>query len=525
MRIRTRIVSLVTILLILMSLASAFSLFEIRSIGTEIVGVTEEDIPLSNMVMEIAAAQLEQSIVFERGLRYGMEPFGTDRFARAPFDKAQKDFEILGERIYRALAQGKVFANKVFQARADRPSRRELDQAIQKLAGIEEVYRDYERHAKEVFRLVDTGDTKQAEIEALSITVEEERLRSLVRSALRLVSGVTDESAERSARVKQDAQRFMLAFALVTITVGVTLAILITTSITRPLGRAVHIAEQIAVGNKEIDIRTDSPGEVGQLLTAMREMLSAVVESERVLREQAEELTRSNKELEQFAYVASHDLQEPLRMVASYTQLLAKRYKDKLDADANEFISYAVGGVTRMQNLINDLLLYSRVGRKEKALQPVSLSQAVDQAKENLRAAIDESSAEVEVGPLPTVTGDLTLLTQLFQNLLGNAIKFRGSNVPKIAVRAMAQNKQGEWQVRVVDNGIGIDPQFADRIFNIFQRLHTQAEYSGTGIGLAICRKIVERHGGRIWVESSLGSGAQFCFTFPMIGDRNEHSA
>lgn len=233
------------------------------------------------------------------------------------------------------------------------------------------------------------------------------------------------------------------------------------------------------------------------------------------LSERAKDLARSNPELQQFAYVASHDLQEPLRMVASFTQLLAKRYNDKLGDDAREFIHYAVDGATRLQTLISDLLSYSRVGTHAKTLQLTQCDALLNRVLNSLKLAIQDTGATITRDPLPVVMADEGQLGQLLQNLLTNAMKFRGEKPTQVHISAARDGAL--WRISVRDNGIGIPAEHAERIWVIFQRLHTKAEYPGTGIGLAICKKISERHGGNIWVEPSPGGGSTFCFTIPVV--------
>ena len=228
------------------------------------------------------------------------------------------------------------------------------------------------------------------------------------------------------------------------------------------------------------------------------------------------ELRRSNAELAQFAYIASHDLQEPLRMVTSFLKLLEERSQDVLDDKANTYIGFAVDGADWMQKLIDDVLAYSRVGANGSEFRLVSCEEALDRALANLRTVVGESAAVVTRGPLPAVMADDVELVELFQNLIGNAIKFRNADAPRIHVSA--QSAGSEWVVSVRDNGIGLDMRHAERVFEVFQRLHPRGKYPGTGIGLAVCKKIVERHGGRIWVESEPGKGSTFRFTLPLAG-------
>lgn len=242
------------------------------------------------------------------------------------------------------------------------------------------------------------------------------------------------------------------------------------------------------------------------------------------LAEKVEELARSNRDLEQFAYVASHDLQEPLRMVGAYTQLLAERYRGKLDEQADKYINYAVDGAERMQSLIHDLLAFSRVGRQETELRHINCNEAVGQALKDLQGAITESGAVIHHENLPWLNANQSQLKQVFQNLIGNAIKFRGSNIPVIHISA--ERRGAEWIFSVADNGIGISAEHAENVFIIFNRLHTRTEYPGNGIGLAICKKIIERHRGRIEAMSREGGGTIFRFTLPVarLADGGESS-
>jgi PAS domain S-box-containing protein len=254
----------------------------------------------------------------------------------------------------------------------------------------------------------------------------------------------------------------------------------------------------------------DESGEVIGVFAAARDITERK-KAEEILKLKLEELARSNAELEQFAYVASHDLQEPLRMITSYLQLLQRRYQGKLDEKADKYIYYAVDGASRMQILINDLLEFSRVTTRAKEPEPTDCEFILDQVLSNLDLYIEDNKATVSHDPLPEAMADNTQLAQIFQNLIINGIKFHSEEVPKIHISA--EKKANEWLFSVKDNGIGIDPQYSEKIFEVFKRLHRKEEYPGTGIGLAICKKIIERHSGRIWVESELGKGSTFYFT------------
>ena len=325
---------------------------------------------------------------------------------------------------------------------------------------------------------------------------------------------------------KNMADFLTAAFAAIVVLIAIGIAgalVALRVTTTRPLRRLSRSVRRIARGEFQHEIARSGARDVvelGEDVDSMRRRivaeLSSLREAHDQLDEQARELTRSNAELEQFAYVASHDLQEPLRKVASFCQLIEQRYGDQLDERGQQYIAFAVDGAKRMQQLINDLLAFSRVGRAA-AEQVVSGDDVLRQALASLGHAIDETGARIESGPLPPVRGEPTLLAAVFQNLIGNALKFRGNGAPP-HVTISAERRGDEWVFTCADDGIGIEPQYAERVFMIFQRLHPKDAYAGTGIGLAMCRKIVEYHGGRIWLDTDAPADrTTFRFTLPVI--------
>lgn len=351
-------------------------------------------------------------------------------------------------------------------------------------------------------------------------------------SALNLCILTEKDQADAFATINHmgaDIQRTILFAVLASLVVGLQ----VTRSITGPLRKLEEGAEQIGGGRLDHHISVSGGDEIEHLAATFNQMAARLNEADKEnlrliadlrtwnqeLSQKSEALERSNKELELFAYVASHDLQEPLRMVASYLQLLERRYKDQLDAEAHEFIDFAVDGATRMKTLINDLLAYSGISTHGKELVPTEVQTAVDRVLRNVEIAVEESQASITQTPLPKLMANEGQLVLLFQNLIANAIKFRGQKRPEIHIAAQKTEDGQYWRFSVQDNGIGLDPQFKERIFVVFQRLHSQSEYAGTGIGLAVSKRIVERHGGCIWVESQPAEGATFYFTLPIMNE------
>lgn len=342
------------------------------------------------------------------------------------------------------------------------------------------------------------------------------------RSAVdRLRARVLPARAEARDRLDRNADIvlfWVLGTGIVVLVSVAGVAMVLRGALVRPLERLARGVRKVARGDFDHEVAGSGAREVVDLGEDVDAMRARIVAELAALREAEADLRRSNAELEQFAYVASHDLQEPLRKVASFCQLLQQRYGGQLDARADQYIGFAVDGAQRMQDLINDLLAFSRVGRVEQAHTDVDCAALLARVRTDLSRAIEESGATIEAEELPTVRGDASLLRLVFQNLCANAIKFRGEEPP--VVRIGVEREDDCWRFAVSDNGIGIDPEYAERIFVLFQRLHPRSQYEGTGIGLAMCRKIVEYHGGRMWLDperAAAGGGSTFYFTLPVL--------
>lgn len=360
---------------------------------------------------------------------------------------------------------------------------------------------------------------------------EFDRLRSLFETQNTHLVQARDTAVRELDEIRTVRNGVLISMLIAFTVTIVLLAVLMRRALVRPLAALAAACRRIAEGSFAESIVAQGPKDIRGIandVEYMRQRIVDELDASRAATEaldiHAEELRRSNAELEQFAYVASHDLQEPLRKVASFCQLLEKRYGDKLDERGTEYIGFAVDGAKRMQVLINDLLTFSRVGRLNATETEVDLDTALDNALGNVSTSIEESGAVIErpAGGLPTINGDPTLLTMLWQNLVGNAVKFRRDGVaPRIVIDCAPSTDADDqsWSFSLTDNGIGIAPEFADKVFIIFQRLHGRDAYTGTGIGLALCKKIVEHHGGNISIDTTYTEGTRFRFTLPMAAD------
>ncbi|WP_068278592.1 sensor histidine kinase [Aldersonia kunmingensis] len=441
------------------------------------------------------------------------------------------------EPFYTGQASENIAAQNIRELVGDR---RELVADLEAIEQASELWRT--NYAEPLIASVVAGEPELVDGQtALQGKAEFDRMRTLFDKQNEDLRTARSDAVDDLEQIRGWRNMVLIALVMVFFVTMLLLAVLVRSAVTRPLGALAAACRRITQGNFGERIVPQGPKDIRAIATDVENMRQRIVDEldaarqarERLaeqadaLDEQAIELRRSNAELEQFAYVASHDLQEPLRKVASFSQLLEKRYGDQLDDRAHEYIGFAVDGAKRMQVLINDLLTFSRVGRLNVATSDVDLDSAVNTALDNLSTTIEENGAQIVLpeGPLPHVSGDPTLFVMLWQNLIGNAVKFRQPDTaPRIVVEyEPGPENDGEWLFSVTDNGIGIGEEFVDKVFVIFQRLHGRDVYTGTGIGLALCKKIVEYHGGTIWIDSSFTEGTRFHFTLPVAVEN--HSA
>ncbi len=440
----------------------------------------------------------------------------ADRQFLAPYTAGKEDEADSAARLGRLLA--------------DREELLDDTRAIQRAAASWR--RDY---ADPLVASVTPGDARRTDSRAAERGKEAfDHIRALFETQNEHLAQARETGHAELVRVRTQRNWVLSALVAAFLLGGALMAALIRVLVARPLSRLRSASRQVADGDFDEHIAAHGPSDVRSVAQAVEDMRRRVVtelgasqdarqrlvEQAADLDAQAEELRRSNAELEQFAYVASHDLQEPLRKVASFCQLLEKRYGDKLDERGTQYIDFAVDGAKRMQVLINDLLTFSRVGRLNDAHVSVPLDAALDKALANLSTAIEDAGARIErPAKLPEITGDPTLIVMLWQNLIGNAVKFRRPDHPaeiRITCDEAPGGTEGPgWRLCVSDNGIGIPEEFTEKVFVIFQRLHGRDAYSGTGIGLALCKKITEHHGGRIWIDPGYTQGTRFCFSLP----------
>ncbi len=382
-----------------------------------------------------------------------------------------------------------------------------LDPGEGRLQQIRKTQLEFEAVMDEMFKLILAGDFKNAD------AFDKERVDPTFDALSGLLANASTAYSERAQQIERASE---IGSAIIAITAGIIIGILLLQFQKIQQRAELMAVEQKALRKAHYELEKQVQERTSELAKINEALKAEIQERKRIeeeLRQRTEELARSNADLEQFAYVASHDIQEPLRMVSGFTQLLARRYKGRLDRSADKFIDYIVDGAIRMRRMVEDLLSYSRIGTHGRPLEPTDCEAVLDQVLTNLKVAIEQNNAVMTHDPLPTVMADISQMVQLFQNLISNSIRYRGAETPRIHISA--ERKKDDWVFSVRDNGRGIAPEFFRRLFQLFQREHPEREYSGTGIGLAICKRIVERHGGRIWAESEVGKGSIFYFTIP----------
>ncbi|MBF0189170.1 MAG: HAMP domain-containing protein [Magnetococcales bacterium] len=502
--------------LLLTIAVGSYGLRQIIRTGEVLERISTYHMPLIKQIGDMEHKQLEQVALFQQIIRHTV------------LDEQQQLQQVIAH--YRQLEKEKqsIMAKSLVLGRAllEQQSARPVASAsFQKahtefLQHLEQLQAPTEHLRHAVESQLDRWLTQTGTISGQVVSLLEEEEKALYLKSedlLQRIENLTSMSVQYSERVERQALWMVSGMVILAILLGIALTTTILKGILNPLQTAKEVAQQISRNDYAIEWPDNrSHDELGELLEALHSMSETIQQTQRALELEQKELTRSNDELQQFAYVASHDLQEPLRAVASFAELLRENYHGRLDEDADEFIDFIFEGATRMQHLINALLAYSRIHTHAQPHEPVSLETVLEDILQNLSMAIQKAGAKViRDRPLPTIMGDAVQMGQLLQNLISNAIKFQSDNPPRIQIDA--QEKPEGWTIRVKDNGIGLDEQYKERIFAIFQRLHTRDEYEGTGIGLAVCKRIVEQHHGSIQVTSSLGTGATFSIDLPRV--------
>ncbi|MBF0622299.1 MAG: hypothetical protein HQL54_10285 [Magnetococcales bacterium] len=504
--IRARLYGVMLVGGIMTFLVGLFALFQLLLINDEMNRVSSSYLPMVLQLTEIQQNQTKQEKILDHLLL--LPPYGnTEKTA------LKETYQTL-ENNKQAAYETSVELGRLLLAGEKIGSQKEaIKQIINQLNEIKHHLIEIRTTSEHYFSSFPLETSQDTTSDTTTLKTQHHHLAIQLEQLLLHLEKTTQKSLQLSEQAEKNAINWFVGLLIAALMLGYILSTLLSNSILSSLKYASKLADNISQGNYMVDQNVTIPSnEMGTLLESMVNMAHSLETSQIALKKESLELTRSNQELQQFAYVASHDLQEPLRAVASFAQLLEENYKDQLDEDANEFIDYIVNGAQQMQHLINDLLTYSRVHTQAKPLEPVSLNTVFEDILRRLRLLIHESNTVISVqNSLPMVMADEVQLGQVIQNLISNAIKFRSDLTPDIQITVTEVHNR--YQISITDNGIGIDPRYKDRIFEIFQRLHTRDEYSGTGIGLAVCKRIIERHGSDIDVRSKLGEGSTFLFS------------
>ena len=508
LRIKTRIFLAIFSGIFLALLVGISSLTLLDSITDEMDTIAEEHIPLTMLISEIQHHQWSQSGTLERILRLYFMQNGQHGVKNAE-QEFWRQSVITNKKIKESIEA--VTAAIRSSSSKETPSR--LNKIFSYLQSIDTHHDHFDQQAKRLFGIFANEQTEKSKRLIEQIEEKEALFHSELIEFQREVMAFTAESVQTTQRHEKTGYYNILILLSVGCLSGLLLTMIIARSILVPLKHAVIISERIAANDLDIEVGPLEEHELGRLLASMENMAHSLKNAQENLEKKVEELARSNADLQQFAYVASHDLQEPLRTIASFSQLLAERYQGKLDSDADEFIAFIVAAANEMRTLIDDLLTFSRISTHAKPMEIVGGEALIHTILSRLQTVIQNENAVITCGKMPNFHADKGQMIQLFQNLISNAIKFHGKEPPQVHIQASRQ--QDTWVFSVKDNGIGIDAKYGKRIFEVFQRLHTKEAFSGTGIGLAVCKKIVERHGGKLTVISKPGKGATFFVSIP----------